>query len=127
VAELDRNPTSKKAGKAKQNWLIFRKCGILLHEELEESMPKERLTVRKIREVLRLRWECQLSEREVARSCRISHSTVGDYVKRAETAGLKWPLAEELGENQLYELLFPRTEQLVPRATPMPDWEEVHL
>lgn len=90
-------------------------------------MPKERLTVRKIREVLRLRWECQLSEREVARSCRISHSTVGDYVKRAETAGLKWPLAEELGEYQLYELLFPRTEQLVPRATPMPDWEEVHL
>ena len=88
-------------------------------------MPKERLTVRKIREILRLRWECQLSERIVARSCRISHSTVGDYVKRAETAGLKWPLSEDLSENQLYELLFPRTEQLLPNAIPMPDWEEV--
>ena len=88
-------------------------------------MPKERLTVRKIREILRLRWECQLSERIVAWSCRISHSTVGDYVKRAETAGLKWPLSEDLSENQLYELLFPRTEQLLPNAIPMPDWEEV--
>lgn len=90
-------------------------------------MPKERLTLRKIREILRLRWGCQLSERVVARSCGISHSTVGDYVKRAETAGLKWPLPEDLSENQLYELLFPRTEQMVPNATPMPGWEEVHL
>ena len=90
-------------------------------------MPKERLTLRKIREILRLRWECQLSERVVARSCGISHSTVGDYVKRAETAGLKWPLAEDVSESQLYALLFPRTEQLVPNATPLPNWEEVDL
>jgi len=90
-------------------------------------MPQERLTVRKIREILRLKWECQLSERVVARSCRTSHSTVGDYVKRAETAGLKWPLPEELSDNQLYGLLFPRTEQLTPKTTPMPDWEKVHL
>ncbi len=69
-------------------------------------MPKERLTLRKIREILRLRWECQLSERVVARGCGISHSTVGDYVKRAETAGLKWPLAEDLSESQLYFLPF---------------------
>ncbi len=90
-------------------------------------MPKERLTLRKIKEILRLRWGCQLSERVVARSCRISHSTVGDYVKRAETAGLKWPLPEDLSESQLYELLFPRTEQLTPKATPVPDWEKVYL
>jgi transposase len=112
-------------GKEKKFWLIFRKCGILSFSYKEKKMPKERLTVRKIREILRLRWELQLSERVVARSCRISHSTVGDYVKRAETAGLKWPLSEDLSENQLYELLFPRTEQLMPNAIPMPDWEEV--
>jgi IS30 family transposase len=90
-------------------------------------MPKERLTLRKIREILRLRWECQLSERVVARSCGISHSTVGDYIKRAETASLKWPLAEDVSESQLYALLFPRSEQLVPNATPLPNWEEVDL
>ena len=90
-------------------------------------MSQERLTVRKIREILRLKWGCQLSERVVARSCRISHSTVGDYVKRAETAGLKWPLPEDLSDNRLYELLFPRTEQVVSQAIPLPDWNEVHL
>lgn len=90
-------------------------------------MSQERLTVRKIREVLRLRWECQLSERVVARSCRISHSTVGDYVRRAETAGLKWPLPENLSDDLLYELLFPRTAQVTPKAMPVPDWEKLHL
>ena len=89
-------------------------------------MPKERLTLRKIREILRLRWGSKLSERVVARSCCVSRSTVGDYVKRAETAGLKWPLAEELSENQPYELLFPRTEPLITTAAPTPNWDEVH-
>jgi len=67
-------------------------------------MSQERLTVRKIKEVLRLKWECQISERSIARSCRISRSTVSEYVKRAEAAGLKWPISEEITDNQLYDL-----------------------
>lgn len=90
-------------------------------------MPQERLTMRKIREILRLKWDCQLSERVVARSCRISRSTVGDYVRRAEAAGLKWPVPEDLSDNQLYDLLYPRTKQPKPKATSVPEWEEVHL
>ena len=43
-------------------------------------MAQERLTMRKISEVLRLKWECGLSNRAIARSCSISHSTVGDYL-----------------------------------------------
>jgi len=89
-------------------------------------MPQERLTMRKIREILRLKWELGLSNRTVARSCRVSHSTVGDYVKRAETAGLVWPLPEELDEDRLLELLFPRTKQAEKQAIPLPDWDEVH-
>ena len=102
-------------------------------------MSQERLTVRKIKEVLRLKWECQISERatpalhqtqcgaSVARSCRISRSTVSEYIKRAEAAGLKWPISEEITDNQLYERLFPRTIQLDPKAAYMPDWQAVHL
>lgn len=89
-------------------------------------MPQERLTMRKIREILRLKWGMGLSNRTVARSCRVSHSTVGDYVKRAETAGLVWPLPEELDEDQLYKLLFPRVEQTEKQAIPLPDLNEVH-
>jgi transposase len=90
-------------------------------------MSQERLTVRKIKEVLRLKWECQISERAIARSCRISRSTVSEYVKRAEAAGLKWPLPEEITDDQLYERLFPRTIQLNPKAAYIPDWQIIHL
>ena len=53
-------------------------------------MPQERLPVRKIREVLRLHQEAQLSNRAIARVCKISNSTVGEYLKRAEQANLGW-------------------------------------
>ena len=43
-------------------------------------MAQERLTMRKIGEVLRLKWECGVSNRAIACSCSISHSTVGDYL-----------------------------------------------
>lgn len=90
-------------------------------------MTQERLTVRKIKEILRLKWDCQLSERAIARSCRISRSTVGDYVRRAETAGLKWPLPEDLNDDQLYTVLYPRTSQVNPKAVYLPDWQHIHL
>lgn len=89
-------------------------------------MPQERLTLRKIREILRLKWELGLSNRTIARSCRTSHSTVGEYVKRAETAGLKWPLPEDIDDEKLTELLFPRTGQEQKQTIPVPDWEKVH-
>jgi len=89
-------------------------------------MPQERLTMRKIKEILRLKWEMGLSNRTIARSCRTSHSVVGEYVKRAELAGLTWPLPEALDEGQLYALLFPRTEKQAKQAIPQPDWNKVH-
>jgi len=47
--------------------------------------------MRSIKEVLRLRHQHHLSVREVARSCGLPVSTVGDYLKRAETAQIGWP------------------------------------
>jgi transposase len=83
--------------------------------------------MRKIKEILRLKWECRLSERAIARSCRVSRSTVGDYLRRAEAAGLKWPMPEGLSEDQLYELLYPRVKQTAPKAVYTPNWQEIHL
>lgn len=45
-------------------------------------MPKERLSTREIREVLRLSQACGLSARQIAKSCRIARSTVGEYLRR---------------------------------------------
>jgi transposase len=89
-------------------------------------MSQERLSMRKITEVLRLKWTCDLSNRAIARSCRISHSTVGEYLVRAERVGLTWPLPEDLDEDRLYQLLFPeRVKAEDPAARTLPDWEEV--
>jgi transposase len=89
-------------------------------------MAQERLTMRKIREVLRLKWECGLSNRAIARSCSISHSTVGEYLRRAEGAGLSWPLPSDLDEDALLELLFPKLPDASSRRIPRPDWSWVH-
>ena len=50
-------------------------------------MPAERLSMRKIKEVLRLKFGLGLGHRQIARSCSINHSTVADYVRRAEWRG----------------------------------------
>jgi len=89
-------------------------------------VPRERLSMRKIREVLRLRAE-GLSQRAIAQSCGIAHSTVGEYLRRAERAGLGWPLPSELDEDTLYEKLFPRPARSRTGKLPQPDWGEVHL
>ncbi len=89
-------------------------------------MAQERLTMRKIGEVLRLKWECGLSNRAIARSCSISHSTVGEYLRRAQEAGLSWPLPADLGEDTLFELLFPSSAPSSSRVIPAPDWSLIH-
>ncbi len=67
----------------------------------------ERLSMRKIREVLRLRFEVGLSTRQVAASVQIAHSSVGEYERRLAAAGLSWPLPEGLSDTALERRLFP--------------------
>jgi len=70
-------------------------------------MAAERLSMRTIKEVLRLKWEKKFSNQQVAQSCNIARSTVREYVERAEQAGLSWPLADDLDDDRLEKLLFP--------------------
>jgi len=69
-------------------------------------MPKERLSMRKIKEVLRLKWDQNLTNRQIAKSCSISHSTVGEYLRRAKEAGLSWPIPDDLDDAAIENLLF---------------------
>lgn len=48
-------------------------------------MAQERLSMKKIREVLRLELSCGLSYSQIAKSCNISRPAVSDYVKRAHS------------------------------------------
>jgi hypothetical protein len=71
----------------------------------EAGMTQERLPVRKIREILRLKNE-GFTNRTIARICKVSNSTVGEYLERARQAGLSWPWPEGLSEEALYQRLF---------------------
>ena len=70
-------------------------------------MARERLSMRKLSEVLRLSLEQKLSVRRIASSCCLARSTVADYLGRAKVAGLGWPLPAGLDEERLEGLLFP--------------------
>lgn len=87
-------------------------------------MAQRKLTMRKIKEILRLKWEMEFSNRQVATSVNITHRTVGEYIKRAEKAGLTWQEAQKMEESELEKRLFPpKTATLKTR--PQPDWQQV--
>ena len=88
-------------------------------------MSAKRLSIRKIREVLRLKFEHGLTNWKIARSCSISRSTVSNYLLRARAAELSWPLPDALGDDGLERLLFPSSEA-IRGSSPLPDWAEVH-
>src|SRR3990167_4757527 len=88
-------------------------------------MAKPRLSMRKIKEVLRLKYHCALSKREIAQSCQISRSTVADYLWRAKQAGVGWPLPEDLTDQELEQRLFP-PEPVSVAARPPPDFDYIY-
>jgi len=89
-------------------------------------MPQERLSMRKIMEILRLKHERGLSNRKIAASCNVHKNTVANYLQRAEQAGISWPLPENMSESKLYHLLFPDQSKARPEDAPRPDWNLVH-
>ncbi len=88
-------------------------------------MTRERIPMRTIKEVLRLKWSCGLGRRAIAKSCGIAKSTVIEYLRRAEKASLSWPLPAELDDAALEHLLFPPVI-LSDSPRPLPVWEDVH-
>jgi len=89
-------------------------------------MPAERLPMRKIKDVLRLKWDGGLSDRLIATCCGIARSTVGEYLRRAKKAGLSWPLPPELDDAQLETALFADLAPPPDAPKALPDWKHVH-
>ena len=88
-------------------------------------MPGRRLSVRKIEEVLRLKWERCLSHRKIAASCGMSLGAVNDCVRRAKEAELSWPLPDGLSPAELERRLYPPPLQTPAAQRPLPDWSFV--
>jgi len=89
-------------------------------------MARKKLSMRQIHEILRLKYQNQLSVREIARSCGLPTSTVGDYLKRAEAAKISWPLPEGQGEKELVEQLMAHAPAVAEGCPELPDWPHIH-
>jgi len=81
--------------------------------------------MRKISEILRLRYELNCSYREISRSQNISITTISEYMTRAKLAGLTWPLPKDISEEDLYKKLFLPSDPTC-KDKPLPDWEWVY-
>jgi len=87
-------------------------------------MARERLSMRKVREVLRLR-ALGLSPRKIARSLGVARTTIQDHLRRAEAAGISWPIPDDLDDQALEDRLFVKPED--HRASrPVADWTLIH-
>ena len=89
-------------------------------------MPAERVSMRKIREVLRLTHALGMSRRLVGEATGIGKTAVGEYVRRAAVAGLRWPLPDEIDDAELERRLFPPRAAGSSAARTDPDWSHIH-
>ena len=80
-------------------------------------MPRPHQTMRKVREILRLRWSETLSLRDVATALAMPHATVALYERRAREAGLTWPLPD-LNDDTVEAMLFSPTLERETREQP---------
>ena len=72
------------------------------------------ISMRKLKDLLRLKYEAGLSQRQIAGALRLSLGVVNKYLHAAQAAGIAWPLPDDLSEAQLRRRLFP------PDASPSP-------
>ncbi|EKY4883164.1 TPA: IS21 family transposase [Vibrio vulnificus] len=87
-------------------------------------MPKKRTSMDKIKEVLRLKYECQLSLRKIASCTKVSRSTISEILTRFEHYGVGWPLPDNHSEAQLAQVLY--RDKTTSASKVMPNFSYIH-
>jgi len=86
-----------------------------------------RLSMKKIKDILKLKYITELSYRQISRGVNVPSSTVSDYCKRFEITPYDIDTFLAKDEDVIYEILFP--EKKLPRLSkerPLPDVENIH-
>ena len=89
-------------------------------------MPTMRVSMKKIRDVLRLTHELKLSVRQVCEATGVGKTAVGEYVSRARVLGITWPVPPEIDDAELERRLFVPAGFRDGTARAVPDWAKVH-
>lgn len=82
--------------------------------------------MRTVREILRLHFEHNLSQRAIARACSVSPTTVGDYLERVVESGMDWHAISALDDSSLKTLLYPNGGKSASRK-PLPDFDHLRM
>jgi len=90
-------------------------------------MATERLSMRKIREILRHKWELRRSHREVKRALDVGIATVSDVITRATAAHLDWAAVDALSDEELERRLYPPAPDGIERPLPDPAALDIEL
>lgn len=88
-------------------------------------MARTRLSMRKIKEIMRLRLSKGYSIREISKALGIAQSTVGDCIRRINAASLDWPLDDGITDQFLEELLYVKSNE-IQKNLPEPNYELIH-
>jgi hypothetical protein len=91
-------------------------------------MPTPRMSMRKLKEVLRLKWACRLTHRQISRAIGISVGAVSKFAAQAAQAGLDWATAEALSDDELDARLKPVSSDAPAAASRRlePDYGVLH-
>jgi transposase len=87
---------------------------------------KRRLPMRKIKEILRLKYDAGMSYHQIARGINVSTSTVHDIINRFNKAGLSWPLSAELEDEKALEALLYLEQKAAATKKPEPDMKLIY-
>jgi transposase len=77
-----------------------------------------------VREIIRLIHEGNLSNREIAKSCHCSPTTVGVIASRYKEKNLTWPEVLQMDDNELASKLYP--QEINSSKRPLPDYDYIH-
>ena len=88
-------------------------------------MPTKRLSMRKLREVLRLRLSAQLSVRQIRDSLRISLGVIQKIIRKADELKLDWPAVDKLDDQQLARAIYPDSDVRTSGSFELPDWSDI--
>ena len=89
-------------------------------------MAATRLLMRRLRELLRLKYEAGLPHRAIAQACAVGLGTVSSVLARASAAGVVWPLPDGLDDAALEARLFVRAAEAAPGDRAVPTWSLLH-
>ncbi len=90
-------------------------------------MATERLPMRKIKEILRLKWVEQRRHRHIARVLEVSVGKVSAVVCKAAELGLDWEKVAELSEAELEEAIYGAVRRKLKAPLPDPAWMDLEL